>query len=223
MLPQTRFQQSRRSLRIITFGLLLAAVWWGAAALSDSTGSATLPQSLWGALGGFLLALAAMWVISAQRNRTPHKKARVPKSIWGGPLLAMLYPLSVILWLAFDLSGQVFAVTTQWLTGPVFLMLNLAAVLLIGPLANLTGWASSIAAWARQAFPRQGGKLFLGLIWWLWHLPFIFINGTALARLHFSGLWLALYLGTVLGISYLFTWGYDKKRRDVLSTAFKHF
>jgi hypothetical protein len=105
---------------------------------------------------------------------------------------------------------------------PAVLIFNLMAVLLIGPLADLTGVKEQAVGSLKRRLPKQSGKWVLLVIWWLWHLPFIFVNGSVLARLHFSNGTLALYLVTVLGLSYLFTWGYDRKRRRVVIASWRH-
>jgi hypothetical protein len=207
---------------ILGVGWVLSILWWVLALLSGGAGQEAFPQSLLAALGGFVPALVGLLVMQAARGRVRKKPTRAAGWTWVVAGLVALYPLLVVALLVWEFFQPLSAGLMRVLTHPAMLVFNLMAVLLIGPVADLTGLKEQTVRSLKQRLPKRAGKPILLVNWWLWHLPFIFVNGSVLARLHFSNGILALYLVTVLGVSYLFTWGYDRKRRRVVVASWRH-
>ncbi len=208
---------------LLGVGLVLSFLWWALALLAGNPGQESLPLSLLVTLGGFIPALMALLVARAARGK-PKARAEQParRTGWAMAGLVALYPLAVVVLLAWGLFQPLSPGLTRILTHPALLIFNLMAVLLVGPVADLTGLKEQTVGSLKRRLPNQSGKGVLLVIWWLWHLPFIFVNGSVLAKLHFSDWTLALYLITVLGVSYLFSWGCDRKRRRVVIAARRH-
>lgn len=169
-------------------GGLLALFWWGLAMANDPLASAHLWPSLVTAVGG--LVLAAPILIWLNALKPADSKNSKKASFW--ITLSILYPLALF---GLFVWSQLSATPVQWLaflTHPGILTVNLAACLLVGTLLN-----------HYEAHLHRGISM---AAWWLWHLPLIFINGSALLHYHFSNLLMFLYLATVLSLSFWLAW-----------------
>ena len=175
-------------------GALLSLFWWGLAQANDPLASAHLWPSLTIALGGFILAAPILILLNTSKFTEPQNGKNA--SIW--LTLSILYPLALLGLFVWD---QLDPSATGWLTvltHPGMLTINLTASLLIG--ATLNRLESHL------------GKGLGGMIWWLWQLPLIFINGSVLLRYHFSNLLIGFYLATVLSLSFWLAWHPMKSR-----------
>ncbi|MBG0788233.1 MAG: hypothetical protein H0S79_24355 [Anaerolineaceae bacterium] len=166
-------------------GALLSLFWWGLALANDPLASAHLWPSLLIAVGGIVLATPLLvWL-----NNT---KPRSKKNAAIGLKISIIYPLAqlgLFIWQQFDPAAA------NWLTlltHPVALTINLTSSLLIGALLN-----------RQESHLNQELAM---LIWWLWQLPLIFINGSALLQYHFSNLLMFFYLATVLILAFWLAW-----------------
>jgi peptidoglycan/LPS O-acetylase OafA/YrhL len=132
-------------------------------------------------LAGFILPLAGALWLKGQADASPSKRS----NLWLA--LSLLYPLAMLglfIWASLHPAPTIFTIIAH----PLLLALNLAASLLSGALLN---------RWDNQT-PKG-----LALVaWWLWQLPLVFINGSALGQYHFSTLLMVLYLVTVLTVSF---------------------
>ena len=174
-------------------GGLLILFWWGLAMANDPLSKVHLWPSLVIALGGLALATPILiWLDSAKPTKAQNEQKA---SLW--LTLSMLYPLAL---LGLFVWNHLNALPARWLsalTHPAVLTINLAACLLVGTLLN-----------------RHRAHLHPGIswaVWWLWHLPLIFINGSALLQFRFSTLLMFLYLATVLTWSFWLAWHSEKK------------
>ena len=216
MPPASNRQQTRRTLIVISIGWALAVIWWAAAGQWKYISFQNVSNSL----GGFPLALLAVWLISRQPVNATNPRHRNQKPLLTWLFLAFLYPLVTLLWLCFEVFGIAPMENFSWLTHPAFLAFNLVAGLVSGPLLNRISKTGHLSNQLRKAFICGDGRLIPALLWWLWQLPFIFVNGAVLNQMEFPLLWLALYLLTALVISFFITWVGSKERREVPSTAF---
>ena len=175
-------------------GGFLSLIWWGLALASDPLAKIHSWPSLVITIGGFILALPGLIWLKNSKPINKHNGKTAP--FW--LTLSILYPLALlVLFIRRNLGSSALG-WLAFLTHPAMLTINLAACLLIGPILN-----------------RFGGHLNRGVVWavwWLWQLPLIFINGSALLQYHFSNLLMFLYLATVLSLSFwLFLYPMENK------------
>ncbi|MBG0785736.1 MAG: hypothetical protein H0S79_11590 [Anaerolineaceae bacterium] len=209
MPPTSNRLPTRRTLLVISLGWLVAIIGWVAAGQWETF---TLQNAVV-SLGGFPLALFAVALFPK------NGPASNPKSLLTWLFLAFLYPLVTLLWLCFEVFNVAPMEDFSWLTHPALLVFNLFAVLFSGPLFKRLSETLSLSKQLRKAFTCGNGSVIPALLWWLWHLPFIFVNGAALTHMNYPPLWQTLYLLTVLAVSFFLTWGKNKERREVTSTA----
>lgn len=201
--------------------LMISLVWWYLAIASNHPARPNFSLSLLIVLGGFLPASFGIAILY-RLMRVKDKETKLGFNIWA--ILALTsYPNLITLFYFFRIMMDHPFRTADWFYHPAFLVLNLMAVLLIGPAADFFGLKTWATETLKAKSPTNLGKHIVIFIWWIWHLPFIFLNGSALRALGFSNGFLGAYLLTILMVSYLLSWGYDRKQRLVLFTAYKHF
>lgn len=215
MAPAPNRQRTSRMLITISLGLILAIIWGVAAGQWESLNFENLVITL----GGFPLALLAIVSLPRQKVSQTNPQHGNKKSLLTWLFLAFLYPLVVLLWLCFEVFSITPIENFSWLTHTFLLVFNLFAALFFGPLINQLSEDWHLANQLRENFIFENGRLIPALLWWLWQLPFIFVNGAVLNQIQFPLFWLALYLLTVLVISFFLTWVKSKERREVSSTA----
>ena len=196
--------------RYIGAGIVLSTIWWVLSVSSFEQFHMEMLESAVTALGGFVPAVIGMLWIG---NRIASTKEKVPLGnrktrIW--LILSLIYPVAAMVALIWNTVYPKMWLT-RLITHPVILILNLMAVFLIGPVMALTGFAGKSGAPSNQEGSGKGRELVLIGVYWLWHLPFIFVNSIALSKLNFSTPLLALYLVSILLLSYFITWGYGSK------------
>jgi hypothetical protein len=216
---QMHHQKSTRVVSIMVLGVFLSLVWWYLAMTGNPSTRPDLTISIISVLGGFLPAAVGIWMLKAANIS---KKMTSCISFWG-MLVFISYPgLITILFLTQTFMDHP-NVAPAWFYHPGVLTFNLMAVLLIGPIADSLGLKARMSEFLKAEYSAKQGKFILIFCWWVWHLPFIFLNGSALAAMNFPNSLMAAYLVTILGVSWLLSWGYDRERRLVLFTAMKHF
>ena len=181
MSDQTATSHPNKMYWYLGAGGLLALLWCGLALVADPQWQAHLWPVLLVTLAGFILPLAGLLWLNSHAGASPIKRS----NLWF--TLSLLYPLAMLgffIWASLHPAPTLLKVITH----PLLLVLNLAASLLTGALLN---------RWDKQ--PPKGLAL---VAWWLWQLPLVFINGTALGQYHFSTVLMVLYLGTVLIVSF---------------------
>lgn len=216
MPPTSNRKQTRRTLFVISLGWVIATIIWVAAGQWKSF---TL-QNMTVSLGGFPLALLAVVLLPRPNSSPANPRHGNPESLLTWLFLAFLYPLVTLLWLWFEVFSVAPMEDFSWLTHPALLVFNCFAVLIIGPLANRVSENVPLTKQLRKAFICGNGRFIPALLWWLWHLPFIFVNGTVLNHMQYPPCWFALYMLNVLCISFFLTWLRNKEHREVSSTAF---
>jgi hypothetical protein len=162
-------------------GGLLALLWCCLALVADPQWQTHLWPILLVTLAGFILPLAGLLWLKGHADTSPGKSI----NLWLA--LSLLYPLAMLglfIWASLHPALTLLTIITH----PLLLALNLAASLLIGALLN---------RWDKQI--PKGLAL---ATWWLWQLPLVFINGSALGQYHFSILLMILYLVTTLTVSF---------------------
>lgn len=146
----------------------------------------------------------------------------------GDALLAFLgYPavfaLSVAISLLFGATLPEFAGLREMVQGPLTLAGRLGYILLLGPVAEELGWRGFAQDEVQKSRSPIASSAVIGVVWWAWHLPLFFMEGT----LHESqGLFSAFtvgYLFTVLAYAGFFALLYQRSRKSILIAIIAHF
>ncbi|NWG17975.1 MAG: CPBP family intramembrane metalloprotease [Chloroflexi bacterium] len=141
---------------------------------------------------------------------------------WFVPIF-LLYPVTVLL--SFLISGLAMDISplTGLLRNPGLLVTTLIFIFIFGPFSEELGWRDYALDWLQARFTAFVSSIILGVIWWAWHLPLLFVTGSFLNVTGNDPVFLAGYLGTVVIYSVLFTWVYNNNRRSVLAIILLHF
>ena len=146
---------------------------------------------------------------------------------WGNVLLAVLQfagivAASILLSLLFGQSLDQFSFTEDFSftgvgIGTAFVTITLAAIL------EEVGWKGycedSIGAYMNWFWE----SMIFGVIWSLWHLPLIFIEGTYHAGLMVNPLFVVNFFVSAVPMGFIITWVYLVSDRSILACIIYHF
>ena len=146
---------------------------------------------------------------------------------WGNVLLAILQfagivAASILLPLLFGQSLNQFSFTEDFSftgvgIGTAFVTITLAAIL------EEVGWKGycedSIGAYMNWFWE----SMIFGVIWSLWHLPLIFIEGTYHAGLMVNPLFVVNFFVSAVPMGFIITWVYLVSDRSILACIIYHF
>lgn len=146
---------------------------------------------------------------------------------WGNVLLAILQfagivAVSILLSLFFGQSLDQFSITEDFSftgigIGTAFVTITLAAVL------EEVGWKGycedSIGAYMNWFWE----SLIFGVIWSLWHLPLLFIEGTYHSGLLVNPLFVVNFFVSAVPMGFIITWVYLVSDRSILACIIYHF
>ncbi len=141
------------------------------------------------------------------------------KKVWLLPIL-LLPPLvfigSTVLaaWL-----GKTPLNTSNFANPPVVVIAFVMILLTAGPLQEEFGWRGYALPRLLQRFNALNSGILLGIVWWLWHLPLVFIPGRFMVDS------LALFgflLIEIVLMSILFTWVYNNTGGSLLAALLFH-
>jgi membrane protease YdiL (CAAX protease family) len=188
-----------------------------------STAFPDLPEAvgLLGMFAPFGPGVAAFWLVRREAGREGSRvlwargwradfdRRWLVPALGLGPLVGLLTVAGVVLF-----GGEV-----DWGDGvaplmilPVFLLIYFA-----NALPEEYGWRGYALDPLQRRFNALGASLVLGLIWGLWHLPLVFIEGTTQATIPFH----EFVLQTMV-LAVLYTWLYNNTGGSVLIAALFH-
>lgn len=113
------------------------------------------------------------------------------------------------------------AVVTELIQQPEALLSRLGFLLLLGPLPEEIGWRGYLLDRLRRQYSALGASLVLGLAWWVWHVPLLFVTGYY-ARAG-GPPDLLLFGVMLLLVSVLYTWIHEHTERSILAAILFHF
>lgn len=175
---------------------------------------------LLGMFAPFGPAIAAFWLLRksgdgnmkelwARGWRVNFERKWLLAAIAVGPLVGLLTLAIVVI-----LGGSI-----DWNNGvspamivPVFIM-----IYLLNALPEEYGWRGYLLDPLQKRYKAIGASLILGLIWGLWHLPLVFIEGTTQAAIPFY----EFVLQTMM-LAVVYTWIYNNTNKSVLAVALFH-
>ena len=116
-------------------------------------------------------------------------------------ILAFIYPLAVafmvyIIISAFDFNHLLREVNTNWYLYP----LNLLTIMIFGGGQEELGWRGFALPKLIKQFNPFISSIFVGFMWYVWHLPLIFIKSTPQAKLPIG--W---YIINIIALSIILT------------------
>jgi hypothetical protein len=213
MNSQTQKRHMVSRFRFIGAGIVLSTIWWVLSVSKMEQLQLEMLESGAIAIGGFIPAVIGMlWIGSKVSTDKKQAKASSEKT-WIWVILSLVYPVGIMAALIWNTVDPI-PWLTRLLTHLAILILNLTAVFLIGPFMSMSDLTEKFGTLSKRNVSGKVGELILFVAWWLWHLPFIFLNGNALSKLNFSTPLLSLYLGSILLLSYFITWGDDSDLRN---------
>lgn len=102
---------------------------------------------------------------------------------------------------------------------PYVLVGFFAILFTAGPLQEEFGWRGYALPRLQSRFGGVIASLIVGVFWWLWHLPAVFIPGRFMA----DSLVVFLAVGIVITLaSFLFTWIYNNTNGSILAAMLTH-
>ncbi|MGF1507848.1 MAG: CPBP family intramembrane metalloprotease [Chloroflexi bacterium] len=213
------------------FVLLTYAISWSLWALIAAAGldiNTNLTVGLLYAVGGFGPAIAGL-ALTPEDHRTFWERVLNPgriRPVWWLPVL-LIFPVTLLL--SYGIVGIVLPGAAD-LSGageffgrsPALVVSTILFIALIGPISEEPGWRGYALDWLQERHSPLVASLILAVLWWLWHMPLIAVNGAFLDGA-VSAVFLAGYFGTVLLYTVLFTWIYNNTQRSVLAAIAIHF
>jgi uncharacterized protein len=205
---------------------------WGLVALTGLDINQNLTVGLAYVLGGFGPAIAGIILVrrhpASSSDFWPRllQAKRIRPRWWY--VILLLYPTALVLaYLIVGLTslGPVDLASLGSFVGhsPAFILLSVLFIAILGPISEEPGWRGYALDRLQARYSPLVASLILGGLWWAWHLPLIFVQGSFLQGSGASPVFLAGYLGTVVLYSILFTWVYNHTERSILATIVFHF
>lgn len=140
--------------------------------------------------------------------------------------LIILFSQLVINIVAILLSVVAGGSLSQLTLSPAFLeapVAFLAFTLVFGPIPEELGWRGYGLDALRSRMNLLQASLFLGVIWSVWHLPLVFVEGTFQHGLRAYPATLVSYFVAFVPSSILMSWIYYRTNRSTLSAILFHF
>jgi membrane protease YdiL (CAAX protease family) len=133
-----------------------------------------------------------------------------------------IFALSVLL--ESLVSGQAadFSILRLIRDNPLQIVQILVIALFFGSLSEELGWRGFALGRLQSKWNAFVSSFILGLIWFFWHLPLFFVNGTTqklwgFGSIGFFGFFLFLMASTLI-----ITWAYNRNRKSLLSAVLIH-
>lgn len=109
--------------------------------------------------------------------------------------------------------------TSNFADPPMVVIAFVMILLTAGPLQEEFGWRGYALPRLLPRFSALNAGILLGIVWWLWHLPLVFIPGRFMAgTLPLFG----LLLPEIVLMSILFTWIYNNTGGSLLAALLFH-
>jgi uncharacterized protein len=207
--------------RLLTYFVLAYLVswflWLPLVASSQNWISAETPFLLFylGAIGPALAAIVLAWLDGGAEGIWSLLRNLV---LWRVPIkwyaFALLLPVAVRS-TALGLLYSFDYITPDFYFRPGHQLLWIfILILILVPLEEI-GWRGYALPRLRAIYGTVGASLALGVLWSLWHLPLVWIHGSYQeSRTPFT--YMLVFTITILPISVLFTWLYDRTQGSLL-------
>jgi uncharacterized protein len=214
----------------LTFALSWAA--WIAAAFTGQT-SMQFPTVLLFVAGGCGPSIAGVYLIYRNTDRSARRDLwtslldfRRVSPAWA--ILCLLgTPATALAGIALNaaLAGitPAYALLSIVAAQPLALLSFAGMALIAGPLSEELGWRGFALDRLVLRWGRGRAGLLLGVIWWAWHLPLFWLQGTTHNRMRIGTADFWLFLVNTMAMSVLITCAYTANHRSVLAAVLIHF
>jgi membrane protease YdiL (CAAX protease family) len=149
------------------------------------------------------------------------KQGLIPRFGWSWLLVVLFLPIPIFAGatLLAALLGKA-PLDLSVLANPVVALFAPLVILFTGgPLQEEFGWRGYALPRLQRRFNALASSVVLGGLWWLWHLPLVFIPGRFMTgSLPLFG----LLLGEMVLTSVLFTWVYNNTKGSILAALLFH-
>jgi membrane protease YdiL (CAAX protease family) len=116
-----------------------------------------------------------------------------------------------------------FETAREFLGNPLAIVPYAGFILLFGPLPEELGWRGYALDGLQARWDALSASLILGTLWAAWHIPLFFMRGSFQSELGLLTIPAALYVGSIVVSSILYTWIYNNTTRSTLSAILFHF
>lgn len=221
-----------RAIPFFTLALSIAwSSWWIIAGFGWHI--QTVPAQIGVAIGGLSPTLAALILLYRFHNRAQQKDYWIRAFDWSRIgwrhylFLLLFIPAlviaSVAISIAFGGNWSQLQLIEDYQQQPLSLIPFALFVLILGPVPEELGWRG----YALDALTGRVGALWasiaLAIGWAVWHIPLFFINGYPLAEMNFGAAEFAVYFGSFIPKSILYTALFYAAGRSTLTAILFHF
>ena len=129
----------------------------------------------------------------------------------------LIYVLGTVMYIFLSRENPGFHPEVLASTVLVFLL-----ALPFGPLGEELGWRGFALPRLIEKHGWLGANLILGLLWFCWHLPTMFVPGMALPAVEVTVEVVLQYLWMILGLTFLFSLVYERTNGSILLSILLH-
>lgn len=167
---------------LITFIIMI--IFWGGCALISQLSDLTvnnLPLRIMHVIGGFSPTIGSY--ISLKRNGKVEGLKDWLKKIFDIKHNLLTYVLIALFVSIYYISG---CLINGFESGaPIFMALVIVPMMLFGGGNEEAGWRMILQPELEKKFNFNTATVITAVVWWIWHLPIFFINGTANANMNY--------------------------------------
>lgn len=167
---------------IITFVIMI--VFWGGCALISQIFNLTVNNiflRIMHIIGGFSPTIASY--ISLKRNKEIKGFKEWLKKIFDIKHNIGIYALVILFVSIYYILGCV--INGFEFGAPIFMLIVILPMMLFGGGNEEVGWRMILQPELEKKYGFNLGTILTAIIWWIWHLPIFFINGTANANMNY--------------------------------------
>ena len=184
-----------------------------------------------GGVGPLISTLVLLFAVNSSSYRKEYVSRlfdprRIPLK-WA--LIILLFTPALTL-IAFLLSAVLFKTPLILNTSGEFLSRSfggfawlLVFTFFFGPFPEEAGWRGYALDRLQKNHTALSASLVLGVVWALWHLPLLFIEGTYQSSLGIGSLLFWRYMLSIVAEAVFITWVYNHTQRSTLAAVLFHF
>jgi len=153
------------------------------------------------------------------------RRALDPRRLGAGGAALALFVHPAIVGAAIVAERSIGGVRSElaWPEGGALGLVSLAFFTIwFGPLPEELGWRGYALDRLRARFGALTASLVLGTAWAAWHVPLFFVPGTFQRGLGLGSARSLVFLASMLPLSVVMTWVYERTRRSTLSAVLVH-
>ena len=167
---------------VITFSIMI--IFWGGCALISQTFDITINNvflRIMHMIGGFSPTIASY--ISLRRNNKINNFKEWIKNVFDFRHNTYVYLLVCSFVAIYYIIGCL--ISGFEIGAPILMILVIAPMMLFGGGNEEVGWRMILQPELEKKFGFNMATIITSIIWWLWHLPIFFIQGTANASMNY--------------------------------------